>query len=347
MNYFSRRLKMKKTMILLAVVTAGIWILVLAYELFSAAGPATFGSWLGVRSASADTITSLDQVEPRTPISILPFTITESGSYYLTGNLSLAATDQNGIEVDANNVAIDLMGYSLIGAGGIEGISIEGKSNVEIRNGTVAYWEDNGIYEKGGLGHRIINVHLVWNSGSGIFLSGVTHTVTDCIATQNGGYGIAVADASILDRNSAFDNYIGIYVGSGCTVTNNSSQANWAAGMEVQSGCTVTGNTLDNNQWPDFLPPPTDTDSSTGMIVDGDGNAIRGNTLSGNPDTNILIKGTHNAVENNLVTGSQNGIYFDATGNFYANNRASQNTTNYRKAPASNSPGDGGGNAAF
>jgi parallel beta-helix repeat protein len=320
---------MKKTMILIAVVTTGILILVMAYR-------------LGVPSASADTITTIDQV----PISSLPFTITQSGSYYLTGNLSLAAPDQNGIEVDANDVTIDLMGYSLIGAGGIEGISIEGKSNVEIRNGTVAYWEDNGIYEKGGTGHRIINVRLVWNSGSGIFLSGVAHTVTNCTAMQNTGYGIAVADASILDHNLAFGNYIGIYSGSGCTITNNSSQANWAAGMEIQSGCTVTGNTLDNNQWPDFLPPP-DTDSSTGLIVDGDGNAIRGNTLSGNPDTNIIIKGTHNAVENNLVTGSQNGIYFNATGNFYANNRASQNTTNYRKAPASNSPGDGGGNAAF
>ena len=54
-----------------------------------------------------------------------------------------------------------------------------------------------------------------------------------------------------------------------------------------------------------------------------------------------------NTIEENLVSGSTFGIYFEETGNFYANNRASQNTTNYMKAPSSGSPGNGGGNAAF
>jgi parallel beta-helix repeat protein len=301
----------------------------------------------GVTSASAATTGMLGQAEPLISISSLPFTITQSGSYYLAASLSLAAPDQNGIEVDANDVTIDLMGHSLTGAGGINGISIAGHSNVEIRNGTVAYWEGDGIYEKGGAGHRILNIRTAWNSGSGIFLSGVAHVVKDCMAAQNAGYGIAVADASTLDHNTALGNYLGIYAGSGCAVTNNVCQGNWAAGMLVQSGCTVTDNTLDNNQWPDFLPPPTDIDSGTGLIVDGLGSAIRGNTLRGNSDTNMRIKGTHNAVESNLVTGSQFGIYFEEIGNFYANNRASQNTTNYMKAPGSNSPGDGGGNVAF
>jgi parallel beta-helix repeat protein len=322
-----------------------VWVLALASVAVLGAGAVTRGLAPGATPVSVTQ--GPDAVEPRTPISSLPFTITEPGSYYLTGSLTLATQDTNGIEVDANNVTIDLMGYSLLGAGGINGISIEGKLNVEIRNGTVAYWDGDGVYEKGGTGHRIICVRTVWNSGSGIFLSGVAHVVKDCTATQNGGYGIAVAGASTLDRNMAFGNYYGIYADDGCAVTNNTSQGNWAAGMFVQSGCTVTGNTLDNNQWPDFLPPPTDIDTSTGLVVYGLGNAIRGNTLRGNPDTDIRIKGTHNAVEDNLVTNSQTGIYFEETGNFYANNRASQNTTNYRKAPSSNSPGDGGGNASF
>jgi parallel beta-helix repeat protein len=321
------------------------WMLGSAGAVVLAAGAITRGLAPGVAPIAASVMA--DPVDTRIPISSLPFTITGPGSYYLTASLTLAAPDQNGIEVDANDVTIDLMGHSLIGAGGVSGISIAGKSNVEIRNGTVSYWEGDGIHEKGGGGHRILGVRVAWNGGSGIYLAGVAHLVKDCTAAQNGGYGMGVADGSTLDRNTVIGNYLGIYTGSGCTVTNNTAQGNWAAGMLVESGCTVTGNTLDNNQWPDFLPPPTDIDSGTGLIVNGLGNAIRGNTLRSNSDTNIRVKGTHNAIENNLVTGSKFGIYFEETGNFYANNRASQNTTNYMKAPSSNSPGDGGGNATF
>ena len=35
------------------------------------------------------TMKSLSEVEPRTPISALPFTISQPGSYYLTANLSV------------------------------------------------------------------------------------------------------------------------------------------------------------------------------------------------------------------------------------------------------------------
>ena len=41
--------------------------------------------------APAETMKTLEQVEPRTPVSSLPFTITQSGSYYLTTTLALAA----------------------------------------------------------------------------------------------------------------------------------------------------------------------------------------------------------------------------------------------------------------
>ena len=37
--------------------------------------------------APGETMKALAQVEPRTPISSLPYTISESGSYYVTGNL--------------------------------------------------------------------------------------------------------------------------------------------------------------------------------------------------------------------------------------------------------------------
>ncbi len=44
--------------------------------------------------APAPTMRSLDQIEPRTPISTLPFTITTGGHYYLTKSLSTTGDGQ-------------------------------------------------------------------------------------------------------------------------------------------------------------------------------------------------------------------------------------------------------------
>ncbi len=54
---------------------------------------------------------SLDQIEARTPISALPFTIGTSGSYYLTKNLSV--TTGNAITINANSVTLDLNGFTI------------------------------------------------------------------------------------------------------------------------------------------------------------------------------------------------------------------------------------------
>ena len=58
------------------------------------------------------TMKTLGQIEPRTPISTLPLTISESGSYYLTKNLTVAAAT-DGLIVQADNVAVDLNGFTL------------------------------------------------------------------------------------------------------------------------------------------------------------------------------------------------------------------------------------------
>src|SRR4051794_8782927 len=55
--------------------------------------------------APAPMFKTLDQIEPRVPISTLPFTITNSGSYYLRSNLTLvSASSENGVTILTNNV---------------------------------------------------------------------------------------------------------------------------------------------------------------------------------------------------------------------------------------------------
>ena len=90
------------------------------------------------------TMKTLDEVEPRIPIhkSDLPLTITESGSYYLVEDANCLST---AITVEADNVTIDLMGYSLIGHGTGFGIYLNARINVEIRNGTVRDFGSDGI----------------------------------------------------------------------------------------------------------------------------------------------------------------------------------------------------------
>ena len=63
--------------------------------------------------APAPMMKTLQQIEPRTPISSLPYTISAPGSYYLTGPLNSTNT---GITVAANDVTIDLMGFTISGA---------------------------------------------------------------------------------------------------------------------------------------------------------------------------------------------------------------------------------------
>ena len=63
--------------------------------------------------APAPTMKTLDQVEARKPIpgGTSPFTISTSGSYYLTGNITVASGDV--ITINASNVTLDLNGYTI------------------------------------------------------------------------------------------------------------------------------------------------------------------------------------------------------------------------------------------
>src|SRR6266481_1804172 len=47
-----------------------------------------------------------------------PYTISNTGSYRLTGNLTVSGSSLNAIDVNASHVTIDLNGFSIIGPGG-------------------------------------------------------------------------------------------------------------------------------------------------------------------------------------------------------------------------------------
>ena len=126
-----------------------------------------------------------------TKITTLPYTISQPGFYYLSGNLTYSSSS-NAITVNADNVTLDLMGFRLIRgtatSGSPNGVYISGRKNVEVRNGTLrGFW--TAIYEKyeTGTNHRVINVRAIYGTisgGSGIWLQGNGHLVKDCNASQ-------------------------------------------------------------------------------------------------------------------------------------------------------------------
>ena len=84
-----------------------------------------------------------------TKITSLPFTISYPGFYFLGGNLTYSGTSGGAITIAADNVTLDLMGFSLTGPGASSstiGVSMSGRTGVEVRNGTVSGFA-TGVYE--------------------------------------------------------------------------------------------------------------------------------------------------------------------------------------------------------
>ena len=98
--------------------------------------------------------------DSRTPISSIPFTIDERGSYFLTACMTGEAA-QNGITIAADNVTLDLNGFSLIGvAGSLDGVHVEGAAdNIVIRNGLIREWDGDGVH--GEETCQLIRLHAV------------------------------------------------------------------------------------------------------------------------------------------------------------------------------------------
>ena len=145
-----------------------------------------------------------------------PVTITNAGSYRLTGNLATGNVNQTLIEVNASEVSIDLNGFSLIGpvtcsgnpnvcssSGTGRGITIFSSSNsVSVFNGTVRGMGETGIL----LGKNAIveNVKLIENGFSGLVLSGSgsTGVAKNIIAQRNGNHGISSSGANLFVMDS-------------------------------------------------------------------------------------------------------------------------------------------------
>lgn len=189
----------------------------------------------------APTMKTLDQTEPRIPISSLPVTISESGSYYFTRNLHFTAASGAAITVNASRVTIDLMGFTLSSSPEVtgNGISVSG-NGCTVKNGSIigttkvvittpsggkTWTVTPGGFADGisanGNGHRFADLTISGCRDTGLDGGLFEHNsvLTRCIAHENGGTGLT---GGVISESSAYENGgNGIVVGQnlGGTVT--------------------------------------------------------------------------------------------------------------------------------
>jgi len=201
-----------------------------------------------------------------------PVTISEPGSYRLSNNLVLTQTEQ-GIDIDADNVTLDLNGFSISGpvtctpgAPACSGSGVNGANGIRtdisakfltVKNGTVTGTGAGGISCVSGSGCVIENVVVSHTYGGGITI-GSSGRVSNCNVHSNWGNGISVSSSAIINNNTIHLNgFRGLKIsGDGVLVTANVFSKNATTGIDMGSRITaVGGNTLDpkdEGDWFDF-----------------------------------------------------------------------------------------------
>jgi len=300
----------------------------------------------------APTMKTLNEVEARTPISSVPFTITEPGSYYLTQNLELATLDTDGIVIEVDNVTLDLNGFSLIGPGKSAGTYGNGivlamtgppgyATNLAIRNGGVRDWRRHGIQVSDasnsqftdlrcasngavglitGNGCTLTNVAAIDNGEDGISAGGNTGagacTIIDCIATENANVGILAGPGSTCTDCLASDNHTGI-AAPGATVVHCTANDNTSHGIDGDSeAATITGCSCRRNGGHGIR---------LSMGCRAEGNMCLGNGYP-SAGAGIYALSDFNHIKDNYCVGNGWGLQIAGAGNVVSNNVLRENT---------------------
>jgi hypothetical protein len=184
-----------------------------------------------------------------------PVTISQAGSYRLSGNLTVPDANTTAIQVTADNVTIDLNGFSIIGpvvctgspfvtscsaSFGASGSGVDGGGHLSITvmNGSVRGMGNYGIYLDGA-GSSVEKVHADSNAFVGIHARG---TVSGNTATRNGVLGID-ATGTVSGNTATGHVSQGINVNCPSSVVGNTTSGNGVAGITNSGvGCTFANN---------------------------------------------------------------------------------------------------------
>jgi hypothetical protein len=215
-----------------------------------------------------------------------PYVISAPGAYQLTGNLTVAASNTDGIDITAITgvVTIQFNDFGIVGTGSGVGIkSTNANTFIYLNNGGVTGFS-NGI-QLAGLS-TVNNMEVYGNSAVGVVMSGgggLTTTAsfdngsdgiqdlgnslgmvcTSCYAFSNGGNGINVALVlSVYNAGVTGNGLNGIYAGGASVIENSLIGYDREAGIVTQ-GSQIMGNSIDGN-------------GSSGIALPADGSSANG-----------------------------------------------------------------------
>ncbi|MBL0869627.1 MAG: right-handed parallel beta-helix repeat-containing protein [Phycisphaerales bacterium] len=266
------------------------------------------------------------------------FKITQPGSYYLSSSFSVPNATR-GIEVAANNVTIDLNGFTITGlAGSINAIAaLGGTENVSVINGTVQSLGNVSISLSAVSFGRIENLLVQNGSGDGI-RTGPGFIFRNCTAKNNAGYGYFLSSYTSIDSCSAIGNGIdGFNTGLSCSLRNCIAHLNTGAGITGASRSIVTSCTANQNgqgitvsSFSLITNCNSTNNNSIGFGISSNSSILNCNASSNGVTSvaaGILVTGSNVRVEGNNSVGSDTGFEVTGISNIIIRNTASGNTT--------------------
>jgi len=271
----------------------------------------------------------------RTLISVLPYEISQPGSYLVAGHL----TGATGITITTSGVTLDLNQYTVTGTAGntSKGIRVAGEqSGIRILNGSVKNWSGGGVDASATTGCVLLNVTASGNGQDGM-TTGACALISYCTAHNNTLDGIDAGHNSSISHNLCFANGDnGIEADNGGVVTGNTSNQNAKAGIYTGVGCNVSGNTC--------------YDNSTNGLECGAGSLVIGNSSAENTQAGFVLQngsraennhaknnGSHGfsaqqdvvLTSNSADSNGQNGFYSTFDGGKMDSNQSSDNAVGY------------------
>lgn len=204
--------------------------------LLTAASALSAGPLAPPAGAVAPTMKTIQQAEPRTPLTAettpgdaaATFVITAPGSYYLTADLN-GQDAKTGIRVEAHRVTIDLNGFSIWNAK--YGVLANNRDNVTVRNGVIQ------------------NVDF-----DAVSLTGSFARIEDVQVIVTGGNGFTIGDLGYIARSLVYQaNQTGVRAGPVARIVETTCLGNLGKGFELDSRATLTECNASSNVKHGFL----------------------------------------------------------------------------------------------
>jgi parallel beta-helix repeat protein len=161
-----------------------------------------------------------------------PVTISQPGSYRLSGNLTVPNVDTTAIDITADNVTIDLNGFSIIGPNvcSLLACSLGSESSL-----------GKGVYSYSSSSISVVNGSIRGTGGEGIWLRGFGNYVEKVHVDSSGASGIVVAYGVVIG-NTVTRNNTGIQLYGSGTVSGNNAVGNRGVGFQIVCPTAMIGN---------------------------------------------------------------------------------------------------------